>query len=133
MSLYTRLQSTASRLITSKGNAEGLLIRRTPGAYDPALGAPASPVETSYPVKAFVDASSLRTLGYRYGEALVKSGDLEATVAASGLPITPEPGDILQVTNAVDKGITGVTLKVVANQSTPSLADAVIHTMLVRQ
>ena len=125
MTFYSDLGETIGDVLEQFGNADALLVRPTPGAYNPATGISGTTTEATYAVKVLLDSSSLLTLGAKFGTDLVKAGDFQATLAANAAPITPAPGDVLRTG--------GQDLKVVGVQSSPSLVDAVVHTLLVRR
>lgn len=91
MSLAATLQKTAQKALKSYG-AKGTLTHTTPGAYDPATGT-TSNVQAVTPCSALLDASSLKTLGFKFGDGLVQAGDIMATVSG----VVPVPGDVLAV------------------------------------
>jgi hypothetical protein len=87
--LFTDL---ASSLITEYGTP-AVLTQVTPGAYDPATGTTAAGTTTNTNVSAVLDATSLKTLGYKFGEGLVQGGDIEATIpgkSINGHPPLPQ-------------------------------------------
>lgn len=124
MSFYGGLAKTVGNLLAKYGNATAQLVRSVPGAYDPVTGT-ATVVETAFTVSVLLDASGVQTLGFKFGVGSINAGDLEATVAAEGLPVTPIPGDVLKVG--------GDALQVVKVQTTPSIKNPVIHSLLVRR
>ena len=91
MSLAATLQKTAQKALKSYG-AKGTLTHTTPGAYDPATGT-TSNVQTVTPCSALLDSSSLKTLGFKFGDGMVQAGDIMATVSG----VVPVPGDVLAV------------------------------------
>lgn len=92
MSLAATLQKTATRALKSYG-AKGTLTHTASVTYDPATGTTTVGVTTITPVSALLDAPSLKTLGFRFGDGLVQAGDFAATVSG----IVPVPGDALTV------------------------------------
>ena len=79
-----------------KFGASATIQQKSAGIYDPTTGSTSS-TSTTTGCRAQLDATSLRTLGSRFGEDLVQGGDQLATIAALGLPRGPEPQDILTV------------------------------------
>lgn len=77
--------------------AAGTLTRKTPGTYDPATGT-SSVTTTTSACKAVLDATSIRSLGFKFGEGLVQAGDLMATIPSKGLAFNPAAGDTLTLT-----------------------------------
>lgn len=86
--LFTDL---AGSLIKEYGTP-ATLSHTTPGAYDPATGGVPSTVTTTS-CNAVLDAASLKTLGFKFGEALIQGGDIQASVSGA----LPVPGDTLTV------------------------------------
>lgn len=125
MSFYGSLARMVGATLAKYGNADAQLIRRTPGTYDPATGMTAAGSEAVYPVRVLIDSSSFVSLGAKFGVDLVKAGDFQVTMAASAAPITPDAGDVLRV--GVDE------LDLIGVQSSPSIVDAVVHTILARR
>lgn len=89
MSLASTVQVSALRALRTYG-AAGTLTHVTPGVFDPATGTVAS-TTTVTAVRALLDQTSLKTLGFRFGEGMVQAGDMQATVAG----VVPLPGDVL--------------------------------------
>lgn len=88
--LYTRLQATANRLLTSYGQT-GSVRRLT--APDPVTGG--DPVETSYTAK-------LVPMGYTTREidgTVIQAGDVQIYISSGGLAIEPTVGDIVVTSN----------------------------------
>lgn len=123
MTLATTLQATAVRALKAYG-ALGTLTRVTEGTFDPSTGTSSAGTTLTAQVPAMLDASSFRTLGFKFGEALVQGGDLMATVAG-GLTFEPAPGDTLTVPQGV--------FSVVATRPAYLGADAVTWELLVRR
>ena len=123
MSLATVVQGSATRALNLYGQA-ATLNRSVPGVFDPVTGTTTATVST-YPVKALIDSASLRTLGYKFGDGLVQSGDVLATFSAKGIPFDPMPGDTLTVGSIVFALV--ITRPVYVGSS------AVIHECVVRR
>lgn len=123
MTLASTVQSSAYRAVKTYG-AKGTLTQITNGVYNPATGT-TSPVTVIANVSALMDATSLKTLGFKFGDGLIQSGDIQATIAAKGLPFVPGLGNVL----AVPQGTFTV------RDSRPEWigADAVIYNLLVRR
>ena len=99
--------------------------RTAKGDYDPVTGTSAAGTTLSQTAKAKLD-SSWRSLGYRFGPDLVKTGDIAVTVPALGLAFDPSQGDKLTI---------GASVYTVADVR-PSFApggSVTEFTMLVRQ
>lgn len=104
--------------------AAATLARSTPGLHDAASGAPALATTTSTATSAVLDASSLKTLGFKFGDGLVQGGDLQATIPAKGLDFNPQPGDVLTVDSS--------PYRVAAVRPTYSGATPVMFELLLR-
>ena len=92
MSLASTVTKSAARAVKAYG-AKGTLTHVTPGGYDPTTGTTTGAVTTVTPCSAVLDSTSLKTLGYKFGDGLVQAGDVLALVAG----ILPVAGDILAV------------------------------------
>ncbi len=92
MGKYDALASTAVALIEKKGAAL-VLTRKGVSAYDPVTQVESS-TSTPYEVKAVVLPPG-RGAQYRVGSLEGKNA-IEITMAQKGLPIRPQPGDIVQ-------------------------------------
>lgn len=113
-------RSAAASAIGSYGKAMTFLAV-TQGAYSVATGTAAqSSVDTA--CRGVVDGSRL---GFKFGEGMVQAGDLSVLLAASSLPSTPAPGDLLT--------IDGHNWHVVANRPTWSGDQIALHEVLVRR
>ena len=123
----SRLLSTVSGVFAKLGGlaASATITRTVLGAYDPVTGGPTPGSTTTINTKAVLDATSLRTLGLRYGEGLVQTGDIEAMIPAAGLTFDPAAGDILT--------LGGVTYTVIGARPTYEGATPVIWNLLVRR
>ena len=119
------LQNDVASIFDGLGElaATGTLTRKTLGTYDPATGGSLATTTTS-PCKCVLDASSLKTLGYKFGEGLVRGGDLLALIPNSGLTFEPAAGDTL--TLAVG------TFNVIGNHPVYGGASVLLHQLLVR-
>jgi hypothetical protein len=119
MSFYTRSQDTALRLLRKYGQSM-TLTARTNGAYDTATGAQ-TVTETAHTVTgAMFDYPAKMIEG-----TLIRQGDKQAIVAASGLAVTPAPG--MKLTDAA-----GAVYTVVTAEALNPAGTAVIHTLQVR-
>jgi hypothetical protein len=92
VSLAATVQRTAIKALKSYG-AAGTLSHIDTGGYDPATGTTTGAVTTVTPCSAMLDSSSLKTLGFKFGDGLVQGGDMMATLAG----IVPAAGDILTI------------------------------------
>jgi len=105
--------------------APATLTRTVPGAYDPVTGTNGAPTVTNCATSAVLDSSSLKTLGFVFGDGLVQGGDIGAMIPAKGLTFDPAPGDTLTVL--------GWAYVVIAVQPTFAGAVPVFHKLLVRK
>lgn len=105
--------------------ASATMTRETLGEYDPATGGPTPGTTTTATVWAVLDASSLRTMGFKFGEGLVQAGDIEALIPAQGLTFNPDAGDKLTVG--------GVSYTVIQARPTYEGAVPVVWSLLVRR
>lgn len=88
------LRSQVARSYDLLGCATVTITRTTKGTdYDPATGSSPESKATQT-IKAKFD-SAWRTLGYKFGPDLVKTGDIAVTVPALGLTFDPSQGDKL--------------------------------------
>ena len=127
MSLYPSLAATAANVLRNYGNAvDAVLTRTTAGEYDSSnLSTGAGTVETAS-VDAFIESSSLQTLGSKFGESLVRESDAIATLSAQGLPFVPDAGDTLTTAD-------GMVWTVKAVRATPAGPNPVLFEALVRR
>ncbi len=91
MSLASAVANAAKGAIKKFG-AAAVLSRTAVGAYDPGTGT-AVGVTTTYPVSAQLPSSKLKTLGFQFGDGMVQTGDISATIAG----MQPQLGDVLTV------------------------------------
>lgn len=123
MSFYGDLRADATALLAEYGNATGVLTRSTPGEYDSTTATTGGSRVDSVDVSVFVDAGDYVTLGRKFGEDLVRSGDALALLAAGDL--VPQEGDTLTL------GAEVWTIKRI--RTTPEGGNAVLHELLVRR
>jgi hypothetical protein len=123
----SRLLNTVSGVFAKLGGlaASATITRTVAGAYDPVTGGPTPGSTTAISTKAVLDSTSLRTLGFRYGEGLVQTGDMEAMIPAAGLTFDPAAGDSLTVG--------GVAYTVIGARPTYEGATPVLWQLLVRR
>lgn len=121
------LLNTVSGVFAKLGGiaASATITRTVAGAYDPVTGGPTPGSSTTLSTKAVLDSTSLRTLGFRYGEGLVQTGDMEAMIPAAGLTFDPAAGDSLTVG--------GVAYVVIAARPTYEGSTPVLWQLLVRR
>ena len=93
MNLATMAQGQPYAALLRYG-APAVLTVVTSGAYNPATGTGVGTTQ-AYTTRALLDATTLKTLGMQFGEDLVRTGDLKATIPAKGLAADPKPGDLL--------------------------------------
>jgi hypothetical protein len=123
----SRLLNTVSGVFAKLGGlaATATITRTVAGAYDPVTGGPTPGSTTAISTKAVLDGSGTKTLGSRYGEGLVQTGDLEAMIPAAGLTFDPAAGDSLTVG--------GVAYVVIDARPTYEGATPVLWQLLVRR
>lgn len=126
MSLATLAQNQAANAIRRYG-MPGTLTRTTLGTFDPATGTSASS-SVSVPIKATQGATNIKSLGFKFGEGLVQTGDFALDIPAKGLPFVPKAGDAVAITSGDLAG----AYKVVDNKPTVVGRLAAIHSLLVR-
>ena len=118
MSLATVVAAAAKRALGAYG-APATLTHKTPGAYDPATGG-ASVTTTTTSVRALLDASSLVSLGFKFGQDLVRAGDMKATVTG----VVPVEGDTLTLPLGT---FTVIQVRPVYVQATQVLAECLVR------
>lgn len=74
--------------------AAGTLSHTVRGAYSATAGTSLD-VTRKASIQVYLDSSSIKTLGFKFGSDLVRAGDLLAVIPAKGLTFTPEEGDEL--------------------------------------
>ena len=90
--------ASAYATLARKGLAASATLTRTvPGAYDPATGTNTAGTTTTSAPLVTLDGSSKTSLGFKFGESLVQTGDLLASFPAKGLAFDPAAGDKLTV------------------------------------
>lgn len=118
--------ASAYAALARKGLAASATLTRTvSGAYDPATGTNTAGTTTTSACLVTLDGSSRTTLGFKFGEALVQTGDLLASFPAKGLAFNPVPGDTLTVG--------GVTYTVIQPKPTFAGPIPVLWEVLVRK
>jgi hypothetical protein len=101
--LDTTARRLASRLIGKYGKA--LTYKQAAGGtYDPATQTTTGGTLTSHAVNGYLGPQSARYLGDKYGTNLIQGGELEVSLDAAGLGITPAPGDLLAL-EGVDRRV----------------------------
>lgn len=88
------LQAQAYQAIKAYG-APVTLQRTAPGVYNPTTGTGGTPTVTTTGTFGILDTTSIKTLGFKYGDDLVRSGDIQITIPAKNLTFAPELGDTL--------------------------------------
>ena len=123
----SRLLNTVSGVFAKLGGlaASATITRTVAGAYDPVTGGPTPGSTTTISTKAVLDGSGTKALGFRYGEGLVQTGDIEAMIPAAGLSFAPAAGDSLTVG--------GVAYVVIAARPTYEGSTPVLWQLLVRR
>lgn len=106
MSLATRLAQKALDKARKYG-AELQLVRRTPGAYNPGTGT-ASETTTSYTVYGIVEEAG-RANGDRQGTAGTTTQAAKLSLAALGMVVAPQPGDVITGFQGLVWKVTGAT------------------------
>jgi len=79
--------------------ASAVLSRNVLGAIDPATGKSVSSSTLTCSTLCKLDSTSIKTLGYKFGDGLVQGGDIMASIPSKGLTFSPQPGDFLTVLN----------------------------------
>lgn len=118
MSLATVVAGAAKRALGTYG-APATLTHKAPGAYDPATGG-ASVTTTTTSVRALLDASSTTVLGFKFGQDLVRAGDMLATVTG----VVPVEGDTLTLAMGT---FTVIQVRPVYVQATQVLAECLVR------
>jgi len=127
MSFYDSLAATAANVLRGYGNAvDAVLARATPGEYDSATLTTGPGTVLTASVDAFLESSSLQTLGSKFGETMVRESDAMATLSAQGLPFVPDAGDTLTTSD-------GTVWTVKAVRATPAGPNPVLLEALVRR
>jgi hypothetical protein len=99
MSGLADLIQDMSALAAGMTGSTGTLSRTTPGDYNAATGASTGNT-TTCPCLVVPDASSIATLGFRFGQDLVRVGDVSFDIPNKGLTFVPASGD--QITTTLD-------------------------------
>ena len=100
-------RQSAAEAIEEYG-APAVFTHQESGPFDPVTGESAAGAVTTIPTFALLDASSLQSLGFRFGSGLVETGDIAATVAADAFTSKPIPGDRLEITEGEYAGSYGI-------------------------
>jgi len=125
MSIRDTVAATYAKLAGKGLAATAVLTRVVPGAFDTTTGTNAAGTTTTSACFAVLDSSSLKTLGFKFGEGLVQGGEILATVPAKGLSFDPAAGDTLTTA--------GVPFVVIDVQPTYAGDVAVMFSCLVRK
>ncbi len=97
---YAKNAASALRAITKAGQA-GVLRRSAPGVYDTETQTTGAPTVTNNDCFALLFDFELTDSGSAQGDGtLIRVGDKQILVPASGLTITPAPGDVVLVGGA---------------------------------
>jgi hypothetical protein len=111
---YTAIAVKCKAGLTKAGMAVTLR-RTTPGTYSPATGTYSGDVVTDYAAVGLIQSRSLYqtgSVGQNYfNEVLVQTDDVFIILAASGLVVTPAPGDLLIVSGVSFTVITMIPLR----------------------
>ena len=75
------------------GCATATLSRTVLGPVDPGTGEPTSETTQTCPTRFKFGSTSIKGLGYKFGEGLIKGGELEIIIPAMNLAFAPEAGD----------------------------------------
>ena len=94
MSFDTLIRDQVANAYNMLGASWAVLSKDTNSLEDPATGLATTATQTCR-TRAKLDATALKTLGFKFGDGLVQMGDIEASIPAKGLPFLPEPGDNL--------------------------------------
>lgn len=92
---YAAIATRAKKKLTEAGTTM-VLTRRSGGTFSPVAGEFTGAVETSYPAIGIFQAPNLMGRGERWiAGTEVKTGDKFILLAADGLDIVPQPGDLI--------------------------------------
>ena len=121
---YDASRATAERLISNFGRGgTATITRRTAGIYDPVADAETGATSASYAVPCAVVPASARQFAYGNDDLAVSASEI-VYIAAPGLPIEPQPGDIVQLPNR-----TG-SWSVVASRTLAPDGNAIFHKLM---
>lgn len=99
MSLAGLLANTAAAQLKRYGST-GTLTHPVVGSYNTTTGTSTVTTSTAT-VSVMLDAASVKTLGERFGDSLVKTGDFQGMVSSKGPTFTPTAGDTLTIGSTV--------------------------------
>lgn len=119
MSFYPGLQSTAARLLADKGR-QMTLRKRTPGTYNPSTASAALTTADTAVTGGVFDYAALLIDG-----TSIQRGDKKVVLAAQGLAVEPDTGDLLL--------IGGVEFNVISVQPVAPAGVVVIYILQVRR
>lgn len=119
MSFYPNLSATAARMLGDRGQRMTLR-KQTPGAYDPATGVATVASADHAVTGAVFDFPALLIDGTR-----IQVGDRKVLLAAQGLAVEPDVGDLLLVGSTL---LHVIAVKPLAPAGTP-----VIYTLQARR
>jgi hypothetical protein len=77
------------------GAGSAVLAHVEPGTYDPGSGTSTGSVTSTCTTQVKLDGTSLKTLGFKFGDGLVQGGDIDGSIPGKGLTFAPLPGDTL--------------------------------------
>ena len=111
---YTELAADVLAALQEDGFAVTLR-RQTAGTFDPGEGSFDGATTTDYAAQALISSQSMSRSGdsgERYfNGTLIKTGDEILILAASGLSVTPQPGDLLIISSITWQLVAIVTVK----------------------
>ena len=116
MTLDARMVPLALRLINSYGKTIAYS-DASDSTYDPTTGTQAV-TRTPYTLKAIVQDYSFRGAGGGFASGLIREGDKEIMIAASGLAFLPQAGDRVTVDSVT---YTTVNVKTLYSGELPSV------------
>lgn len=120
MGFYEQRAAAALRLITKYG-VSATIRRVTKGDYNAATGSRSEATVLEYPCKAIVEEYELKEVD----GSIIKLEDRKIIVAAQGLAIRPDSGDMVVMS--------ATTLQIVKNWPTSPGGVDIIHTLQVRR
>lgn len=109
MTFYSELATTALELLAEFG-VSGVLRRPSAGTFDPAAGTVTGSTNTDYTITAALFDYGLKESGATLADGtVIKAGDKQIYVAASGLAVAPAITDTL-IINSVTYRIANVKI-----------------------
>jgi len=120
MSFDSKMVALALKLISKRGKTV-TYSDASDSAYDPATGTQ-TVTRTPYTIKARVQDYTFRNAGSGFEAGLIREGDKEIMIAASGLAFLPQSGDRVTV-----DGVTFTALNIKVIYAVDSITLFIIH------